>query len=169
MREAKKILSVFIAALLGIQSMAFAADVTNVDYTVNGNDEVVVTYDLRADGPCTIRLEVLREDDKNFLIVPRTVSGDIGPNIEPGRGKRIVWQVYKDIKRLQGDVYVQVVAEGGESLSRPSTTIQKKKSKTKWIVLGAVVAAGGVAAILLGRSGQQDDSGTASIRVTLPE
>ncbi|MCE5249056.1 hypothetical protein LLG96_02425 [bacterium] len=91
--------------------MSFAADVTNVDYTVNGNDEVVVIYDLRADGPCTIRLEVLREDDLNFLIVPRTVKGDVGRDVEPGRRKLIVWQVYKDIRRLQGDVYVRVVVE----------------------------------------------------------
>ena len=64
---------------------------------------VHVFYDLVADDPQTVfnvTLQVALDGGQTFGVTATSVSGDVGPGVRPGIGKRIVWQVGQDVERL---------------------------------------------------------------------
>lgn len=84
---------------------------SNIETAIVEKDgTVVVRYDLTGTGnPSDLfRISVLVSTDggANYSITPRLVSGDVGPGVRVGAGKRIVWNVRDDVKRLQSDVVV---------------------------------------------------------------
>src|SRR5512147_2532865 len=53
-----------------------------------------VFFDIASLDPAavfTVWLEVSLDGGRTFDFRPQSVSGDIGPNVRPGKGKRIVW------------------------------------------------------------------------------
>ena len=99
--------------------MPCAADagtqVENVRFEQRGN-QVVVFYDLHgAEDAYTIRLKLSSDGGMHFDIIPKAISGDVGEHVAPGPGKRIVWDVSKDVKQLSGDRFVFSVTANWES------------------------------------------------------
>ena len=106
---------------------------------------VVITYDLVADPEFRYNIGIVlkRGSDKNFRIVPRTVSGAIGIGRFAGSGREIHWDYKKDVSQgLYGDDYefevtAYQVDEGGSGI---------------WVyLLGGAAVAGGGAYLLLGK------------------
>lgn len=90
--------------------------VSNVNFTP-GVGTVVITYDV-ADAEnenVEVTLRASADGGKSFNIIPRLVTGDVGPNIAPGTAKQITWtagieQPTADLSTL---VY-RVIADDGE-------------------------------------------------------
>jgi len=91
---------------------ASAQTVENVQFRVTADDKIVVTYDISGSGSYDVSLSVSNDGGQSFIIVPRTVSGDVGEGVKAGTGKTIVWDVLSDTRRLEGDQFVfRVTAE----------------------------------------------------------
>jgi hypothetical protein len=57
---------------------------------------VVVTYDLACGEPARVELVGSVDGGKTFGLKICAVAGDVGAEVQPGAGKKIVWQVRKD-------------------------------------------------------------------------
>jgi formylglycine-generating enzyme required for sulfatase activity len=78
---------------------------------------VDVWYDLAYSGSAealAVSLAFSTDGGSTFSIVPRTVSGDIGPGQKPGTRKHVVWDAGKDYPALASDnVFARVAADDG--------------------------------------------------------
>lgn len=78
----------------------------HMQFAVAEGGVVRVFYDLVADNPqqlLGVRLLISRDGGQTFDLTPSTVSGDVGPAIAPGPGKRIIWESARDVERLDID------------------------------------------------------------------
>ena len=100
-----------LAVILLLPWTAYADSVENVRFTVTEDDKFVITYDLNGSGDCAVTLSVSQDGGQEFGIKPRSVSGDVGDRVPAGKGKRVVWDVFKDLQRLQGDIAFLVTAD----------------------------------------------------------
>ena len=93
----------------------FAQKIENVQVLLPGST-VVVTYDITGGNSTdefTVALTYSSDGGNNFSKPLRSVSGDVGEKIKPGRGKKITWDVLKDVNALLGEDFVfKVVAKG---------------------------------------------------------
>ncbi len=96
---------------LFVQSAWPAAEITNVRQYRISDDEVVIYYDLIGDSPSPLSVTVSLDGGATFSFTPTAVSGDIGPNIAPGRQNRIVWNIAADIKSPPDDIIVRIIPE----------------------------------------------------------
>ncbi len=107
-----KVLS-FLTLLIFITSNLSAQRVTRVNDTQQG-DNIRITYDLYGTSNIersTISLYVSLEGGRNWRGPLTAVSGDVGPNIRPGRDKVITWRVLEEFDELQGNnIYFKVDA-----------------------------------------------------------
>ena len=79
-----------------------------------GTRLVDITYDVEdADGDSLeIIIEASDDNGKTYTIIPKSLTGDVGENITPGRGKKIVWDVGKDLPNTKGENFkVRVIAD----------------------------------------------------------
>lgn len=113
----------------------------NLDWRLQG-DVIVISYDLLAptDEEYEVSLVMLRENDRSFKVVPKSVSGQVGKGKFAGQTREIKWEYKKDAPRgFTGEGYyfeISVEPVGGGST---------------WLYVGlGVAAAGGAAAVLLG-------------------
>ncbi|MFH0765351.1 MAG: formylglycine-generating enzyme family protein, partial [Calditrichota bacterium] len=106
-----------LGALCGLifTAQALAYSVENVRWSVTADDKIIVEYDLVGNGTYEVTLSVSTDNGVTFHLQPRALTGDIGAKVEGGRGKRIVWDVFRDLKRLSGDVAVKVNAVSGNA------------------------------------------------------
>ena len=51
----------------------------------------------------TITLELSTDDGRTYTQTPKTLLGDVGDKVRPGRRKQIVWEAMQDAKGLAGD------------------------------------------------------------------
>ncbi len=105
------------AAALVWSFAGWAATVANL--TVEETEaSVVIRYDLESSGPASVRLVGSGDGGETYDLNVGSAEGDLGPEVEPGAGKRIVWRFEEDHPAgLAGfDVVLQVLAEeaGGE-------------------------------------------------------
>jgi hypothetical protein len=117
--------------------------VSNQEVRIEG-EVAFITYDLEAPegGTYIITVELRRESDRSFSLVPSNLTGDIG-EIKPGGTKRTIrWEYLKDFPSgLTGeDYYFKIEA------NRPGGF------PWLWVGLGSAAAAGAVIAILAGKS-----------------
>jgi hypothetical protein len=102
-------------------------------------DEIVITYDLEGDFTEKYNIAVLlrRERDKEFLVEPRTVSGDIGEEKLVGTKKTIRWKYLRDEPKgfAGNDYYFEIIVEQAGGFP--------------WLWVGGGAAAAGVAVALL--------------------
>ncbi len=113
-------------------------EIENPTLTRDG-DRLVVTYNLVGDADTyEIALQLAPSGEKTFAPIPKSVSGDVGEKVSPGRNKQIVWNALEDMPEgLDGtDNRLRVDVESDD------------RTRLYW-VLGGTLAAG--AAILLGR------------------
>jgi formylglycine-generating enzyme required for sulfatase activity len=80
---------------------------------------VDITYDVEdADGDLlTITVEISDDGGNTFTVPAKTFTGNIGPGIIPGKGKKIVWDAGKDAPNVFGTNYrAKVTASDGVGL-----------------------------------------------------
>ena len=114
--------------------------VQNIVWKVQ-DDAALITYDLIGKAEETYNVSVLlkSELDPSLLVIPKTVSGDIGEGCSPGTGKQIRWEYRKDVPGgLPGSGYYFEL------------TVEPSAGGFPWLLVGlGVVVAGGGAALLL--------------------
>jgi len=136
-RIGRILLAFSLALVLGLSGGVRATEETvqNVDFRIQGQ-KILVSYDLAGEGTYEVTLNLYRDGGRTLAERPRSVSGDIGKDIRPGKGKRIVWDVLKDMESLEGEGFVFEVRA-----VRPAGT-------RKWVwVGGAAAVAAGVAGV----------------------
>jgi hypothetical protein len=86
------------------------AVVSNVDFKLV-NEEFIITYDIVNSRPgelFLVKVNILTESGKP--INAKSFKGDFGKNILGGYGKRIIWEISKDIAFLDDKISVEVEA-----------------------------------------------------------
>jgi uncharacterized protein (TIGR02145 family) len=89
-----------------------AQRVTNVTAEQLGQ-ELLIHYHLEADGPVEVLLYLSTDRGSRWEGPLKSCSGDVGPNVAPGSGKRIRWEVLKDRELVGDGIAFKVVAKGG--------------------------------------------------------
>ena len=117
--------------------------VSNQEVRIEG-EVALISFDLEATegGTYLIAVELRRESDRSFSLVPSNLTGDIG-EVKPGGAKKIIrWEYLKDFPfGLTGeDYYFRIEA------SRPGGF------PWLWVGLGSAAAAGAAVVILAGKS-----------------
>ena len=133
-----------------INAQVFAQDVPakiqNAQWELSG-DIVIITYDLvgNSDLTCNVSIALTRESDKNFRIVPASVTGAIGKGKHVGLKREIRWEYKKDVPQgLPGEDYafvfdIQIIKEEGGS-------------NLLYYLAGGALVVGGAAVLLLSGS-----------------
>jgi hypothetical protein len=154
----------FILIFLFIFSSVFSYSqkIENVSFKQDG-DKIIVTYDL-VNGTVSkyfeVSIEMSSDGGSNFSDIMKTVSGDAGENIQPGKNKKITWDVLKDVKELNGNNFVFKVSATGTG----STETVKAESTSGgiptwvWIGGGALVLGGAAAILLSGSSSSSSET-----------
>ena len=79
----------------------FAQEVNNVEASQQGQN-IVVTYDLETEQPCTINLFISTNDGNTWQGPLKQVQGQVGPNIKSGQNS-ITLFVLNEFNELRGD------------------------------------------------------------------
>jgi hypothetical protein len=155
---------IFILAILILPfSKVFTQSIENVKFVQEGG-KIMVTYDLKDKDDTRIfdiTLEISKDGGVTFKSIPKTLTGDIGKNINSGDLKRITWDVLKDVTELQGSNFVfKVVAKGNESEATKSEDSSSGGGISPYIWIGGgALLVGGAAILLLSK---KSESGTSS-------
>ncbi len=92
------------------------ARIENTDFYIIG-DQIMISYDLvGASSQEIFNLSLECVTENNEIIIPVSVEGDIGEGIKPGKGKKIYWDVYKDVEELTGEIEFRVVTVSVERI-----------------------------------------------------
>ncbi|MBK8503365.1 MAG: hypothetical protein IPL46_14785 [Saprospiraceae bacterium] len=142
---------VLIFLLHGFFFLCQGQDVSNVITQVNEErNKVTITYDLaRKSGSTTYNVGVRITLD-NEVVNALALSGDTGPNISPGYGKRIIWDVLKDLSEISGNLQVTITAKSNAADCIPIKTVP--------VYAGLTGAAGAGLALLLSGLKLESDS-----------
>jgi formylglycine-generating enzyme len=106
----KKILMICVFAFVAIYAFAAAPVVSNVSATPAAG-QVTITYDLTADGACTVSLLVSSDNGSRYMDTPLTaVSGAIGNSVSAGTGNQIIWHPAGDGMAIGASYKVKVIA-----------------------------------------------------------
>ncbi|MFQ6115537.1 MAG: formylglycine-generating enzyme family protein, partial [bacterium] len=103
-----------LVGLIIFSGILHAQSIENIRFHQAEDDRVIVNYDIVGgkDQRFEVSLLVSDEGGQTFYIQPRSVTGDVGKDVEGGRGKQIIWEVLSDIRRLQGDAFIfKVIAK----------------------------------------------------------
>ena len=140
--------------LLNVQLIAqdVPGKIEEARWEVSG-DTVVITFNLigSADLTYDVSITLTRESDRNFKIVPLSVTGSIGKGKHAGVRKEIRWQYKKDVPQgLSGDDYafvfnIQIIRE-------------EVGSNLLYYLAGGAVVVGGAALLLLSGSKNTESS-----------
>ena len=134
---------------------SYSQKIENVKFKQE-ESKIIITYDLingDASKYFEVSVEMSSDGGTNFSETVKTVSGDVGENIQPGKGKKITWDVLKDVTELSGSNFVfKIIATGTGSIE----TVKAESSSGGiptwvWIGGGALVV-GGAAVLLLSGS-----------------
>lgn len=113
------ILALLVCLQFAVAHLASAQQVINVRAEVL-NKTVVVWYDLTGGSSgekFAVQISYSSDGGRNFSAPLRSVTGDVGDGVTAGRGKRITWDVLKDVDGLMGDNFAFKVAAKGERSS----------------------------------------------------
>ncbi len=76
------------------------------------DDKIVILYDLakpkNKKNYYNIQLEISLDGD---LLNVESITGDVGEKIRAGKGKKIVWDVLKDVSSLDGDLQIDILVD----------------------------------------------------------
>ena len=162
----KYITTLYLLAFLAIVADPLRAQVvSNVNWELEGDERIVITYDLgKKDNYIYFDVSVRVKID-NHTVTPKALSGDVGNYIKVGTGKKIIWNMFEDISELNGELSVEVLAVNpvptgagsavtARDTTRDTTTKQvdmnlpQGKKIPYWVGLGGIAATG--VAMLMG-------------------
>ncbi|MBN1510755.1 MAG: SUMF1/EgtB/PvdO family nonheme iron enzyme [Phycisphaerae bacterium] len=109
--------------LLGaaVSVRATAPEVANVQASQRPDSSklIDITYDLiDADGDlCTVWVRVSDDGGATWTVPAQTLSGSVGPNVQPGAGKTITWDAGADIPGKSGSIRLRVYADDGNGMA----------------------------------------------------
>jgi hypothetical protein len=99
------------------------AKVENVDFNLE-NENLIITYDIvKSKASQTFNVSVTITTTKGKKIPANALSGDIGPGVHGGDGKKIIWDLNKDNVYIDDEIVVEVFIE-------PETATVQNKTKT---------------------------------------
>ena len=106
----------FLILFLGSCDQFKKEPVHNVDFQVREDQTIEITYDFippeNGNDKFAVSIAVSTDGGKTFSIKPKAVDGDVGEDIKPGAGKRIVWHVMEDLEQLTCEsLVIEVTAE----------------------------------------------------------
>lgn len=104
------LLLIFMLCLNINAQFASEARITNTDFKIEGN-KMIITYDIEnysANESFYINAEIFYETGEK--IISESFSGDIKGNIKGGRNNTVIWDMSKDIDKLEGTIYVEITA-----------------------------------------------------------
>jgi len=84
------------------------AQAENVRFAQSRPGLIEVTYDLVSDDPravFSVTLDASDDGGQTWNVKPKNMTGDVGANVTPGTGKRIVWEAGKDVEVLRFDQF----------------------------------------------------------------
>lgn len=121
--------------------------ISDVRAQVSG-DNVIVEYDLldSRTAEYEVKISLRRRSNPFFEYIPKNVSGDVGPRVLGGNGKRITWGIAREFPGglSEDDYYFTVTAE----LTAPK--------EFPWLIVGGAFLAAGVAtALIILKKGQE--------------
>ncbi len=143
-------LSLFLLIVQNVFSQSASSNsnsdnVENVNYTVS-NGKVFVSYNLPGNSSqlYKVSLTLRKANDKNFVYIPQTVSGDIGEGRFAGSNKSIIWKIVNDFPNgISGeDFYFVVQAE----------KVEEGSNMLMWAGIGIAAVAAAVTYIIVGTS-----------------
>ena len=106
----------YLSILLGLVAMTtLAQSIQNVKATPQ-DGKVIVLYDLIGGKPEQKYTIDLFASHNNFSAPLTEVSGDVGKNITPGTGKKIIWDAALELTTYKGDITFKVK---GEAITLP--------------------------------------------------
>jgi len=126
----KKTLIIFVLFIVFVlfffQDISLAQEkVDNVRVEQVGED-VYIYYDLLGDeDEYQVKVRGSSDGGRTYTLPMKSVSGDVGRSVRPGRGKRIIWKALNDAGELEGDAFVfevGTVAAPGKRVSGPGKT-----------------------------------------------
>lgn len=85
-----------------------AQNVSNVRASLEG-DNINITYDLSGEAQSRYNVTLFASAD-GYNSPLLQVSGDIGPDIAPGNGKRVVWRAKSELGSFSGDLTFEIRA-----------------------------------------------------------
>ena len=108
-----KLLSLAFLFTIIFNPLVYAQDckVKNVNFKQQG-DNIIIRYDLQGRANKSYKVSLLLSDNGgiSYRIKPRSVKGDIGSKVKPGRGKEIIWLMSRDYPDgLEGSRFVFAV------------------------------------------------------------
>ena len=85
--------------------------VTNVRVERQGRINIFIEYDLvgSADDLYSIALTIRSKSDTTYSYTPLNVIGDVGPNIQTGKNKRISWRISDEYPAILSSADVRFV------------------------------------------------------------
>ena len=160
----------------GLRGQTFVTprgEAQNVRFEQGDHGVITIFYDLVSTEPnavFAVTLDASQDGGETFAMKPRTMSGDVGFEVRPGPGKRIVWESAKDVERVQIDRFrFRIIATGAplraepeapvpsntsaNTSPKPVTPAQQPQASRRINPLVWVGAAGGAAAIGLAVAG----------------
>jgi hypothetical protein len=112
-----------VGTAFGVLSQEEQPRAENLRFDVAEAGVVRIFYDLLADNPqqlLGVRLVVSQDGGQTFDVTATTVSGDVGPAVVPGSGKRITWEAARDVERLDASrLRLRLVVTIAVSLQKP--------------------------------------------------
>lgn len=142
----KFVLSLFVLA--GLCASLQAQDITNID-VISSDNTMIITYDLFGKKSETYTVALLFKTADGGDIRPKSIAGDVGKKVTPGKGKTIVWDVYKDVDKLQGNIEPILKATPTKAEQASKSDIQKavdiipkKKERNKKLIVGWKIGTG---------------------------
>jgi hypothetical protein len=84
--------------------------VSNVNWELENNERIVITYDLAKEGTYIYFDVSVKALVDNKAIKPAALSGDVGSFVKVGTGKKIIWNMFQDITELNGELTIEVLA-----------------------------------------------------------
>jgi hypothetical protein len=91
--------------LLGATVYAQKATVKKIEVA---GEKIIVHYDLEDGNPNNDYLISLFSSQNNFATALAKVSGDAGPDIKPGTGKKIIWNAKEELGPYKGKLSLEV-------------------------------------------------------------
>lgn len=116
--------------LTNAQTISHAPVVTNVKVEQRPDSTLEITYDVDDRDGDLLEVSVIASDTtgKEFNIKARSVKGEVGRIIFPGKNKKIVWEANKDIPGVDlKKLRIRIVADDGVRLI-PGTTSETSSS-----------------------------------------